>query len=116
MATLKSYVDEEVAQFKSARASHCTEDAWAALERAHIFSQPDAWLHTAMHWHMLRYGLETGDHREVLGQFVRILVAGVGSALGKAPAGNTGRSNVGIMQIMPVPPEIAAKLDAARKG
>lgn len=115
-STLADFVNEEVAAYQIARTANRTVDAWAALERAHILSQPDPWLHTAVHWQMLRYGVATGDIREVVGQIARILVAGIGSMLNRAPVGNTGRSNVGIMQVMPVPPEIAAKLEAARRN
>ncbi|MBL8643997.1 MAG: DUF3703 domain-containing protein [Rhodospirillaceae bacterium] len=121
MTKLITFVEEELSLYRTAKAQAQVEQAqveqaWAALERAHILSQPQAWLHTRVHWAMLMYGVETRDWPEVAGQVARILVAGIGSILGKAPAGNTGRSNVGIMQVMPVPPAIAAKLDRARNS
>jgi hypothetical protein len=50
------------------------------------------------------------DPREVVGQLVRILVAAPGSWLGRAPLGNTGGSNVGILTQMPLPEDLRAIL------
>ena len=47
---------------------------------------------------------------QVLGQIVRTLVAGPGSAVGRYPLGNTGRSNVPATQPMPVPEDLAELL------
>ena len=114
MTSLKQYVQGELDQFRSARAAGDKAAAWAALERAHILSQPSAWLHTRVHVAMLSYGAALGDGREVWGQVVRTAVAGIGSLLNRAPVGNTGRAHVPIMQVMPVPADIQAKLDGAQ--
>ncbi|HYE48528.1 MAG TPA: DUF3703 domain-containing protein [Azospirillaceae bacterium] len=114
VTTLERFVEEELAAYRRARAAGRREEAWAALERAHILSQPGPWLHTRVHLEMLRFGLALGDWREVRGQVARVAVAALGSGLGRAPAGNTGRATVPIMAVMPVPPEVEAKLAAAR--
>lgn len=51
------------------------------------------------------------DLRELLGQVVRITVAGVGSLFGRYPVGNTGRARVPIAQPMPIAPDLQAILD-----
>ncbi len=84
------------------------EAAWTSLERAHILSQPSAWLHTRVHWAMARMAVRTGDTTELVGQLVRISVAGLGSALGRFPPGNTGRARVRLRQPMPIPTDLQA--------
>ncbi|AWZ23039.1 MULTISPECIES: DUF3703 domain-containing protein [Rhodococcus] len=86
---------------------------WAHLERAHILSQPDPWLHTANHLAMLALAVRQRDRREALGQIIRIIVAAPGSLAGLAPEGNTGRAHVGLRQTMPTPPDLAALLHPA---
>lgn len=48
---------------------------WRHLERAHIVSQPDPWLHTCSHAAMLRLALGQHDRREAIGQVLRLMVA-----------------------------------------
>lgn len=55
----------------------------APLERAHVLSQLDAWLHTRVQLVMLRFAIELGDWSEIRGQIARIAVTAVGSLLGK---------------------------------
>jgi hypothetical protein len=59
---------------------------------------------------MLRLAVHTHDWHETFGQIVRILLAGPGSAVGRYPHGNTGRSNVPATQPMPVPDDLAELL------
>lgn len=100
-------LDAELAVAAGATAD---DERWRALERAHILSQPWAWPHTAVHWRMLGVALRSRDRREALGQVVRLVVAAPGSASGRYPEGNTGRSSVGLRQPMPVPDDLAALL------
>lgn len=116
MTSLTQFVEDELTSHCRARRDGRIADAWTALERAHILSQPDAWLHTQVHLVMLHFALGLGDWPEIRGQVARIAVAGIGSVLGKAPKGNTGRATVPIMAVMPVPPDIAAKLVEARQA
>ena len=46
----------------------------------------------------------------MFGQIIRLIVAAPGSWSGRVPIGNTGRSDVPLMQPMPVPDELAALL------
>jgi len=56
------------------------------------------------------------DPREVLGQLIRLAVAGVGSAIGRYPAGNTGRARVSLLAPMPVPADLAEDVLTPRTG
>ena len=86
---------------------------WTALERAHILSQAWAWPHTRAHWHMLRLALRQSDRRETLGQVIRLLVAGPGSLMGRAPVGNSGRATMGLWDTAPIPDDLARILATA---
>lgn len=85
--------------------------AWRHLERAHVLSQAHAWPHTVVHARMLGFGWRRGDMREVVGQLVRLFVAGPGSLLGRAPLGNTGGADVGILTPMAIPDDLRAILE-----
>ncbi|MGE2731004.1 DUF3703 domain-containing protein [Mycolicibacterium vaccae] len=85
-------------------------DRWHHLERAHIVSQPDPWLHTCNHVAMFVLAVRQRDRREALGQVVRIVVAAPGSLSGRYPEGNTGRTAVGLTTPMPVPADLRAAL------
>lgn len=104
------------AELDTARATTDTATAWRAAERAHILSQPWPWPHTVVHAVMLRRALSEHNRAEAIGQVIRLLVAGPGSALGRYPTGNTGRANVPLTQRMPVPADLAAVLAHARTG
>jgi hypothetical protein len=86
------------------------EEAWRRLEATHILSQPWVWPHVRSHLDMLVLAVRTGDRREVVGQVLRVLVAGPGSATGKYPVGNTGRATVPATQPMPIPDDLAELL------
>jgi hypothetical protein len=88
------------------------ERAWRHLERAHVLSQAYGGAHVRVHARMLGFGWRRRDAREVLGQLVRVLVAGPGSWLGRAPLGNTGGANVGINTPMPIPEDLQKLLDS----
>ncbi|MEV4128335.1 DUF3703 domain-containing protein [Nocardia sp. NPDC049707] len=97
-------------EMRAARSAADPAQRWTHLERAHILSQPDPWLHTGNHIAMLALAVRQRDRREALGQIVRIIVAAPGSLTGRYPEGNTGRTNVGLRQPMPTPPDLAALL------
>jgi hypothetical protein len=91
---------------RTARDAGNPDEAWRLLERTHILSQPWAWPHVRSHIDMLRLAVHARDRREVVGQLLRTLVAGPGSAAGRYPLGNTGRSNVPATQPMPLPEDL----------
>ncbi|AYE95844.1 hypothetical protein C0J29_14555 [Mycobacterium paragordonae] len=95
----------------AAAASAATDDArWTHLERAHIVSQPDPWLHTGNHVAMFMLAVRQRDRREAVGQVVRIIVAAPGSITGRYPEGNTGRTAAGLTTPMPIPNDLQTAL------
>jgi len=92
------------------------DEAWSALELAHVLGQTDAVLHVRSHWWMLRCGIRQGDTREVLGQAVRVVLAAPSSWLRRYPRGNTGRARVGLFTPMPMPPEVEMLLKKSEGG
>jgi len=107
-AILKSEFDKEMGLARGFYRQWEYHMAFAHLERAHVLGQRHAWPHTVNHWWMLKVGLRTRDAREIFGQILRIAVAGIGSLIGRAPVGNTGGANVGILTPMPIPEDLAA--------
>ena len=97
-------------EMQAAKTAAADEIRWVHLERAHILSQPDPWLHTRNHLAMFVLAVRQRDRREALGQVVRIIVAAPGSLAGRYPEGNTGRARVGLRRTMPTPPDLAALL------
>ena len=95
-----------------AQRAGATDRAWGLLEATHILSQPWVWPHIRSHIDMLGLAVRTRDSREVLGQLLRLVVAGPGTATGKYPVGNTGRARVPATLSMPVPPDLADLLAA----
>jgi hypothetical protein len=60
---------------------------------------------------MLLFAVRRRDLREVLGQMVRVTLAAPASWLGRAPIGNTGGADVGLLTPMPLPDDLRALLD-----
>ena len=90
----------------AARAADTAQRRWHHLERAHIGSQPDPWLHTCNHAAMLKLAVTQRDRREAVGQVLRLMLAAPGSLSGRYPAGNTGRTAASLMTPMPIPAEL----------
>lgn len=97
-------------EMAAARTAEVPEKRWRHLERAHIVSQPDPWLHTCNHAAMLLLAVRQRDRREAVGQVVRLIVAAPGSLAGRYPEGNTGRVAAGLLTPMPVPTDLAEAL------
>lgn len=111
--SLREAWSEERAAATTARADGDTAGEWRHLERAHILSQPMAGPHVRTHAAMLAYGFRRRDRREVVGQLVRLVVAGPGSWTGRYPLGNTGGADVSAVEPMPVPDDLRAILESA---
>jgi hypothetical protein len=79
---------------------------WRHLERAHILSQPMVMPHLRTHVSMLGAGFRRHDRREVMGQLLRLVVAGPGSLTGRYPVGNTGGADVSALAPMPIPEDL----------
>jgi hypothetical protein len=109
---LRAAFEAELREALQSEARQDSPSAWSHLERAHVLSQAYAGPHVRVHCRMFAFGWRRRDLRELAGQFARILVAGPGSWLGRAPLGNTGGANVGILTPMPIPDDLRALLDA----
>ena len=107
---VRTRFDASVSDARAAIAAGQPAEAWPLLEVAHILSQPWWRPHVRVHWMMLRLGVRIGDRQEVLGQIVRLVVAGPGSATGRYPVGNTGRARVPANRPMAVPEDLVALL------
>lgn len=107
---VRNAMDVELSRACALERDGDVEAAWRALERAHILSQRWALPHLRVHAAMLGTAWRSGDGREIAGQVFRLLLAGPGSLLDRAPLGNTGRSNVGAFTPMPLPDDLAALL------
>jgi Protein of unknown function (DUF3703) len=90
---------------------YCRE--WRHLEWAHILSQPKTVLHIRTHVAMLAAGIRRRDHREVVAQLVRLVLAGPGSLTGRYPVGNTGGADVNALIPMPIPADLIRYLAPA---
>jgi hypothetical protein len=52
------------------------------------------------------------DRREIVGQLLRLVVAGPGSLTGRYPVGNTGGADVSALTRMPIPADLTPYLTA----
>lgn len=112
---IRQYVETELKAARLAEKSGDAAAAFAYLERAHVLGQASTSHHLHVHWRMFRWGLRQGDARECFGQLFRIVGAATKTAMGLVPQGNTGGSDVSPFRRMPVPPELAVLIEAARK-
>ncbi|RKG72760.1 DUF3703 domain-containing protein [Corallococcus terminator] len=103
---LRGHFEQELLQAREAEARREPDAAWTHLERAHILSQAHVLPHLRVHGSMSAFAWRAHDWRELLGQLPRLLLAGPGSLLGRAPRGNTGGADVGIFTPMPIPEDL----------
>ena len=107
---VRATIDELVRSARSARNDNNSVEAWRCLEDAHVLSQPWVRPHVRVHLAMLSLGWAQRDRREIPGQLLRLVLAGPGSALGRYPTGNTGRSDASAFEPMPMRDDLAALL------
>jgi len=69
--------------------------------------------HVRTHLAMLGYALRHRDGREIVGQLLRVVVAGPGTLTGRYPVGNTGGANVSALKPMPIPDDLVRFLNPA---
>ncbi|HZA76919.1 MAG TPA: DUF3703 domain-containing protein [Acidimicrobiales bacterium] len=111
---LRAAWSDERAAARSARDRGDVATEWKHLERAHILSQPLAGAHVRTHLAMLAHAFRRRDRHEVVGQLLRVIVAGPGSWTGRYPVGNTGGADVSAFRPMPVPDDLQAILESSR--
>lgn len=108
---LRQAWSDEMALARAAREKDDSAGEWNHLERAHILSQPMAMPHVQTHVAMIGSALRRRDAREIVGQLVRLVLAGPGSLSGRYPVGNTGGADVSAFAPMPIPADLQAILD-----
>ncbi len=103
---LKPHYLKELEAYREKLCKGYFQESWRHLERAHILGQPYPYQHSEVHWLMLKFGFKVKDWREIRGQFLRLLVGGVKSFVGKVPVGNTGGANVPPLLPMEIPEDL----------
>ncbi|MET0290093.1 MAG: DUF3703 domain-containing protein [Pseudoxanthomonas sp.] len=109
-ADQRNAYEHELEAARHAQRQGHLETAFGHLERAHILGQRNTFAHTMAHLRMLVIGLRRRDHREILGQLLRIPAA-LTKSLIWVPRGNTGGANVNPFRPMPVPSDLQRYLD-----
>lgn len=105
---IRPFVDEELRAAAAAEAAGDPAASFRHLERAHVLGQASTLQHVRTHCHMLTWGIRQRNVGEIVGQVLRVVVAATKTAIRAVPVGNTGGSNVGGFQSMPVPKDLAA--------
>ncbi|MEO5938321.1 MAG: DUF3703 domain-containing protein [Sphingomonas sp.] len=113
---IRSSVDAELAAARAAELGGEPFTAFRHLERAHILGQSSTVQHVRVHLRMFRLGVRRHDLREVFGQIVRIMGAGIGTCMGLVPQGNTGGANVSGFKSMAIPDDLAGLIAKARSS
>jgi hypothetical protein len=103
---LKSAFENEIEIGKTLFLRKDFEKAFYHFERAHILGQKFVITHTKSHIWMLRIGIKTKNVKEIIGQLIRIPAGMIGSFIGKVPIGNTGGSNVSLIDEIEIPPDL----------
>lgn len=111
---IRPLVDAEMAAAAAAEALGQPALAFTHLERAHVLGQASTRQHVRVHWRMFAWGQRQRNLRECLGQLFRIAGAATMTAIGLVPHGNTGGANVSPFKPMPVPPDLADRIQQAR--
>jgi Protein of unknown function (DUF3703) len=112
---IRPFVEAELQTATALSAQGQAQPAFTHLERAHVLGQASTAHHVRVHWRMFLWGLQQRDAKECLGQLLRIAGAATKTAFGLVPHGNTGGSNVSPFKPMPLPPELEARIQQARR-
>jgi Protein of unknown function (DUF3703) len=102
-------------ELAAASLSKNANQQFAHLERAHVLGQTSTYWHLVTHARMARWAIRNRSGRELVGQLTRIVGATVATPLGWIPIGNTGGSNVSPFKVMPIPADLAAEIESARR-
>ncbi len=113
-ARIRPKVDAELLAAERSDANGNAAASFHYLERAHVLGQTSTVEHVRVHVHMLGWGMRYRRPREIFGQVQRIIGAAIATPLRLIPHGNTGGSNVHPFRSMPVPPDLADVIAAAR--
>lgn len=113
---IRPHVEAELNAYDSACAAGDFSLAFNHLERAHILGQASTRLHVRVHLEMLRLALRQWQLGATCGQLFRFIGAGLFTAIGLVPSGNTGGSNVSAFTPMTIPEDLARIIEAARNA
>lgn len=102
---LTEAIDSEFCEARRKLAAGDALRAFTHLERAHVLGQKHTAVHVRAHWAMLHYAWQYGGPKDVLGQVGRLLGATLFTWLW-VPEGNTGGTNIGAFEKLPIPPEL----------
>ena len=111
---ISPYVSQQLSFALNARQHGSVADEFEHLENAHVLGQSSTYHHTRVHLMMLLWGFRQRDLKEIRGQIVRTIGAVTKTCLGWIPTGNTGGSNISPFKPLPIAPELAEKISAAR--
>lgn len=106
--------EAEISSAKTLLAKGELAAGFSHLERAHVIGQAHVLPHMRSHWLMLQVELRLRRPVAALGQAVRIVLGGIGSAVGVIPVGNTGGSDISMFRRLPVAPELQDLIDGRR--
>ncbi len=114
-ATIKPHFEAELKEAEWCNEQRDPAGSFTHLERAHVLGQSSTRLHVTAHWQMLKWAVQNGSVSEFVGQVMRIVGAATKTAIGWVPEGNTGGSNVSPFRRMPMPGDLAAIIERARR-
>lgn len=110
------FIELELERARQAEALGDEVTGFRHLENAHVLGQASTRWHVKVHWLMFRWGLRQRDHREVVGQIIRIIGAAALTGIKGVPMGNTGGSNVSPVKPLPIKPELEVIIAKAKAG
>lgn len=113
-ARIRPKVDAELLAAKRSGSNGDAAGSFCHLERAHVLGQTSTVEHLRVHVRMLGWGIRYQRPREIFGQVQRVIGAAIATPLRLIPHGNTGGSNVHPFRSMPVAPDLASVIAAAR--
>jgi hypothetical protein len=108
---LKEAFEREMDEARRLYRTGRLEQAFKALETAHVLGQHHVVPHIRTHWLMLKIGLRRRSTVEVFGQAVRIALGALGSTVGVVPVGNTGGTDISLFKRLPISDDIAHIVD-----
>ena len=92
----------EISQAQGLIAEGKLAAAFTHLERAHVLGQLDVLPHVRVHWLMFKVEVSRRRVWAAGGQLLRIVLGGLGSAVGLVPLGNTGGSDISMFTRLPI--------------
>ncbi|MDP3848662.1 MAG: DUF3703 domain-containing protein [Pseudomonas sp.] len=96
----------EISQAQGLIAEGKLAAAFTHLERAHVLGQLEVVSHVQVHWLMFKVEVSRRRVMAAVGQLLRIVLGGLGSAVGVVPVGNTGGSDISMFKRLPIAPDL----------